>query len=265
MPPRRGGQALTLPARGGPPLTAARTPAKKSAADDGVHHQFRQQVAHEQNSVVCHANRETGQTQDTFIGGGALAVPADRMDSFFPEIYNEDWFFLLGETRLRPVGQVGVAMQQPYDPFANPDRARGEEFGDVLAEGLFALFDDGRRIGDADREYWAMFLAARLEFIEGIRARIEDKDGPISLREKHMLESLAASCGRLQFIWPKTCVAYIKAWQRDRERWRRFMSGVRPIRTAAGGRAAIDVAADRLGLRAHHSTGRTRRPPARAA
>ena len=207
------------------------------------------------NSVVCHANRETGAAQDTFIGGGALAVPADRMDSFFPEIYNEDWFFLLGETMLRRVGQVGVALQKSYDPFASPDRARGEEFGDVLAEGLFALFDDGRRIGDADREYWTMFLSARLEFIGTIRARIEQKPGPITPREKHMLESLAASCGRLQFIWPKTCVAYIEAWQRDRERWRRFMSGVRPIRSRTGGRPAIDVAADRLGLRVYHAGG----------
>jgi hypothetical protein len=216
------------------------------------------------NSVVCHANRETGGPQDTFIGGGALAVPADRMDSFFPEIYNEDWFFLLGETMLRRVGQIGVALQKPYDPFASPDRARGEEFGDVLAEGLFALFDDGRRIGDADHAYWTMFLAARLAFIEEIRARIERSAGPITLREKHILESLAASCGRLQFIWPKTCVAYIEAWQQDRERWRRFMNGVRPIRTAADGRATIDRAVDRLGLRAYHS-GRSRSAGASSA
>ena len=207
------------------------------------------------NSVVCHANRETGASQDTFIGGGALAVPADRMDSFFPEIYNEDWFFLLDETMLRRVGQIGVALQTPYDPFASPDRARGEEFGDVLAEGLFALLDDGGKIGDADHGYWKMFLAARLEFIETIRARIEGYRRPITVREQHMLESLAASCGRLQFIWPKTCVAYIEAWQRDRERWRRVMSRIRPIRSREGERAAIDVAADRLGLRAYHSGG----------
>ncbi len=207
------------------------------------------------NSVVCHANRETGAPQDTFIGGGALAVPADRIDSFFPEIYNEDWFFLLGETMLRRVGQIGVAVQKPYDPFADPDRARSEEFGDVLAEGLFALFDNGGRIADADHAYWTMFLSARLDFIDEIQKRIKDKGGPDAPRERHILDSLAASRGRLQFIWPRTCVAYIEAWQQDRERWRRFMKGVRPIRSTAGGRAAIDVAADRLGLRAYHSSG----------
>ncbi|MFI5897479.1 hypothetical protein ACIA5D_46050 [Actinoplanes sp. NPDC051513] len=206
------------------------------------------------NSVVCHANRETGARQDTFIGGGALAVPADRIDSFFPEVYNEDWFFLVGEVMLRPVGQVGTAFQKPYDPFANPDRARGEEFGDVLAEGLFALFDDGGRIADADRGYWKAFLAARLELIEEIRARIERTIGPITLREKYILESLAAASGRLQFIEPRHCVGYIRAWRRDRERWHRFMRGVRPIRKESNGqRRPIEVALDRLRLRAFHS------------
>ena len=200
------------------------------------------------NSVVCHANREIGEEQDTFIGGGALAVPADRIDSFFPEIYNEDWFFLLGETMLRRVSQVGLALQKPYDPFADPDRARREEFGDVLAEGLFALLDDGGKIDEADRAYWRAFIASRQGLIRRIRARID----PSTVRNEQILQSLAASYGRLQFIWPETCVAYIQAWQRDRERWRRFMSGVRPIRRRAGEREPILVALDRLGLPAIH-------------
>lgn len=201
------------------------------------------------NSVVCHANRETGAPQETFIGGGALAVPADRIDSFFPEIYNEDWFFLLGETMLRPVSQVGIALQKPYDPFANPARARREEFGDVLAEGLFALFDDGRRIADAESAYWESYLAVRLALIEEIRARIENGTGSITPRQKYIVESLAAASGRLQFIKAQTCVDYIEAWQRDRERWRGFMNGARPIRSALNGRRPIEAALDRLQLR----------------
>jgi hypothetical protein len=212
------------------------------------------------NSVVCHANRETGAPQDTFIGGGALAVPTDRIDSFFPEIYNEDWFFLLGKTMLRPVGQVGAAIQKPYDPFASPERARREEFGDVLAEGLFALFDDGGTIDDADGPYWTRFLAARLALIEEIKGRIENKPGPISVRDKQMLESLTASSGRLQIIRSHQCVEYIQAWQRDRQRWRRFMAGVRPIRRTDG-RASIDVAVERVGLRAFNPPAPARHRP----
>ncbi|MDY7090725.1 MAG: hypothetical protein SYR96_37250 [Actinomycetota bacterium] len=177
------------------------------------------------NSVVCHANRDTGAPQDTFLGGGAMAVAADRIDSFFPEIYNEDWFFLVDDTTLRPVGQTGLALQKAYDPYANPERARDEEFGDVLAEGLFALFDDGGKIGDATPGYWKGFLEARLALINTIKQRCgTDPD------REPMRTSLVAASGRLQIITPKDCVVYIGAWQRDREAWRRFIRGIRPIR-----------------------------------
>jgi hypothetical protein len=38
------------------------------------------------NSVVCHAYREAGGDQGTFIGGGALVVGAESMNSFFTNI-----------------------------------------------------------------------------------------------------------------------------------------------------------------------------------
>ena len=43
------------------------------------------------------------------------------------------------EAAARKLPRVGHAKQAEYDPFANPDRARREEFGDLLAEGLYAL------------------------------------------------------------------------------------------------------------------------------
>ena len=36
------------------------------------------------NSAVCHAYRETKGLQDTFVGGGALAVACSDVASFFP-------------------------------------------------------------------------------------------------------------------------------------------------------------------------------------
>ncbi len=60
------------------------------------------------NSVVCHAYREAGGQQDSFVGGGALAVEISRCDSFFPDIYNDDWFYLLdGNERLQPTAIIG--------------------------------------------------------------------------------------------------------------------------------------------------------------
>jgi hypothetical protein len=95
------------------------------------------------SSVVCHAYREAGGPQDAFIGGGALAVEAASFTSFFPNIYNEDWFFLLDDDRLRSSTATGLAVQSPYDPFSDVRRARSEELGDCLAEGVFSLLDTG--------------------------------------------------------------------------------------------------------------------------
>ena len=96
------------------------------------------------HSVVCHAYRQAGGDQQAFVGGGALTVHLERANSFFPDIYNDDWFFLLGDKRIQSVAITGKVRQYPYDPFRTPDRARGEELGDVLAEGIYWLLDQDR-------------------------------------------------------------------------------------------------------------------------
>ena len=69
------------------------------------------------NSMVCHAFRKPGGRQATFVGGGALAVEVKRNCSFFPNVYNEDWFYMLNaEKRLQSVATVGEVLQYPYDP-----------------------------------------------------------------------------------------------------------------------------------------------------
>jgi hypothetical protein len=89
------------------------------------------------NSVVCHAFRDAGGDQGTFVGGGAMAVDVKRNRSFFPSIYNEDWFFLLDEGKwLQSVATVGEVLQYRYEPY-QAERARNQELGDVLAEGIF--------------------------------------------------------------------------------------------------------------------------------
>jgi hypothetical protein len=50
------------------------------------------------NSVVCHAHRLGGGPQGTFAGAGVMGVRCDREDlGFFPNIYNDDWFFFSEE------------------------------------------------------------------------------------------------------------------------------------------------------------------------
>ncbi|MCT2581539.1 hypothetical protein [Actinophytocola gossypii] len=171
------------------------------------------------NSVVCHAYREAGGPQSTFLGGGALAVGADALDSFFPNIYNEDWFFLLGESGLRPTALTGHAVQQPYDPFAHWQRARYEELGDLLAEGLFALLEDGKTPRHATYSFWRGFLVRRFRFINDVMTMVRGADLDPDRRGR-MLAALIAAGNLCQSIRADQCVRYLSAWRADRSVWR---------------------------------------------
>ena len=70
---------------------------------------------HPDNSVVCHARRLAGRFQDVFVSGAVLGVHCNSLPlSFFPDIYNEDWFFFAEGSgdptapsgRRRPAGGV---------------------------------------------------------------------------------------------------------------------------------------------------------------
>lgn len=191
------------------------------------------------NSVVCHAYRAVGEDQDSFIGSGALAVAADRVTSFFPSVYNEDWFFLLGDERLSPVTVAGTVTQRPFDPYVDPERAGSEEFGDSLAEGIFALLDGGGRIRDADERFWDQFLADRRRLITSVLTRIPAL-GRAGAEKARMTQALEAALDRLKLVTADVCVRYLKLWRRDRERWAAYLAGLP--------RAGVPEAAGRLGL-----------------
>jgi len=200
------------------------------------------------NSVVCHANRATGGTQATFIGGGALAVGPESMSSFFPKIYNEDWFFLLNGTRLRPSAMIGSAVQKFYDPFATEDRARTEEFGDSLAEGVFWLLDQDEGLAGANVAYWREFLSHRRRFIGELIGRVD----PANPRAERMTKALEAARGECERIEPSLCVDYLAAWQEDRQRWREHVETMY-LEHAAGlsrhpGSTRVEKALSELGL-----------------
>ena len=195
------------------------------------------------NSVVCHALRDVGDDQDVFIGGGALVVGEAAFSSFFPNIYNEDWFFLLDGLKLRPSAVTGTAWQYNYDPY-NDRRARGEELGDTLAEGVFGLLDNGFGLSDADNAYWSDFLPERRRIISTTIDRVRSSDIEPGQKAR-MVEALKASIGRSHLITPELCVQYLRAWQSDCLRWQRHIRELQRDRRDGTG---IDSALATLGI-----------------
>jgi hypothetical protein len=184
------------------------------------------------NSVTCHARRLVGLPQDNFVTGAALGVNcSDRPLPFFPDIYNEDWFFFSQRAAAREVALVGDAIQERYDPYAFPIRAEQEEFGDLLAEGLFALFArQGRhmpfeqRLGQADIRYWETFFWARRTCLFVTIGELELLVHPsdhTSERVRALVAVRAAERHLDKMITPEMCVEFLQTWQQDRRRWER--------------------------------------------
>jgi hypothetical protein len=191
------------------------------------------------NSVVCHARRDAGLPQDVFLTGAVLGVHCNNLPlSFFPDIYNEDWFFFAREAASRELRRVGQATQLDYDPYASPDRARGEEFGDLLAEGLFALIgqvDPSVRFGEqlraANEAYWSRFIEARHNVITetmGLLSAAVERNGDGRLFSA-LLSMMAAQDQLDHMIAPEDCVRFVDAWQNDLEDWQTFSSHVNNV------------------------------------
>ena len=188
-------------------------------------------VGYPDNSVVCHARREAGMTQDTFAGGGAMAVRIDPHTPFFPTVYNEDWLFLVRREAIERVAVCGKVSQREYDPFLTPERARSEEFGDCLAEGVFALSERDRPAQAANEAYWKAFRLARVRMIEEIIDGL--RHHPDEDRRGRMVQALKTARGRCLAIPPRLYVDYLRAQQADLKTWAQFLAGLEGQRDPA--------------------------------
>jgi hypothetical protein len=198
------------------------------------------------NSVVCHARRLAGRAQDNFISGAALGVNCnDQPLPFFPDIYNEDWFFFSHHAASRELAQVGEAKQDPYDPYDRPERAQHEEFGDLLAEGLYALFEGQKpemsfaeRVRGATQPYWEHFIAARAQELDEVGERLSKLNRrPRLTRTAKMraetrtaaIRSLTVAREQLARLSPDTCVSFLHAWQDDLDVWQRMTTRISSV------------------------------------
>ena len=122
---------------------------------------------------------------------------------------------------------MGEVLQEPYDPY-RAERARAEEFGDVLAEGTFWLLDQGKSASDGDLAHWRDFLAKRKRFIEQVLAH--------GRSDRHHRAGGTGADGRgaegrpraaWHSITPELCVDYLQALVVDQERWQRHIQRIR--------------------------------------
>jgi hypothetical protein len=176
------------------------------------------------NSVACHAYRLGGGKQGVFASASGMGVRCDLDLGFFPNIYNEDWFFFADEAANHRIAKVGESHQREYDPFVDPRRAAFEEFGDLLAEGLYARLDVNEKIWDVDVNYWQDFIKMRMEFHQ----RVTEALGQVGACDRDKADragkSIRAAQDQLTMLTPQLCQKFIRLWQGDLKRWRDYLA-----------------------------------------
>lgn len=181
---------------------------------ESEHDRAADQPPTEDNSAVCHARRLVGAAQGVFASASALGINCGQRLSFFPDIYNEDWFFLLDEIRRSRVTRVGLVRQRGYNPY-QADRARYEEFGDVLAEGLLTHLHL-EIPGEPTAEYWEEFLDARGRMLRALDITLGENDSPFA--ESARVAAAAAEIQR-RSLTPRDCVRFVESFRADRAEW----------------------------------------------
>jgi glycosyltransferase involved in cell wall biosynthesis len=190
------------------------------------------------NSVACHAHRLGRGGQKVFASASGIGVKCDRENlSFFPNIYNEDWFFFSEEAASHKIAKVGVSRQIAYDPYKNPLRAAQEEFGDLLAEGLYARLDRSEDIPGVDIDYWSSFIEIRMAFhkrVEEALAKFSDAELAAKALDLGYISdpglaarihnSIRAAQDQLKEITPSLCQRFVDSWQSDLIKWRRYLT-----------------------------------------
>lgn len=189
------------------------------------------------NSVVCHARRTAGFKQDVFVSGAVLAVNTQHPEmSFFPDVYNEDWFFFARHAAARSLPKIGEVGQEEYKPFVDPWRAKREEFGDLLAEGLYNLFEGtaGWEFKDqlsvaAKPRFWQEVREGREFLIRETSQRLTDamdkRGAADSWQMTEALKSLSYADEQLQDIPNQVCADFIDSWRDDENQWQSLLRG----------------------------------------
>jgi hypothetical protein len=226
-------------------------------------------------SVVGHARRLTGRRQEPFVSGGSLLVNPQLLNGYFAPVYHEDWLCVINHLREGEIAIGGSVGQLPYLPFTTPERAKLEEFGDILLSGLLWLVHARTRKGAAEKShlvaennywreatntrFWKHILEQRAALLADITVRLTGKnfDGPSPL------PSLAGAGQRLSELRPADFVSFTEKWLTSLGEWRGRLSVLSQIDLADKARDMDKVLAE-LGLahvvRTHEvSTRRARR------
>ncbi|MET8849741.1 hypothetical protein [Amycolatopsis sp. NPDC004625] len=164
-----------------------------------------------------------------FVSGGAMALRCAQDLPFFPPVYNEDMVLALDVLHGDPEAAcvAGTLTQDQYDPFGDLHRVAGQEFGEVLVEGLVRA----RGSADAVRpEFWRTVLLDRVTLLRELSAKLN----ALGVHDGERVVEVALGTHRDR--WPAVLATFAADWTRDLETLREFqrdLPAVKQLEAAA--------------------------------
>lgn len=156
-------------------------------------------------SVIGHIEQKYGEQYFPFLSGSFLFINPITCKSFFPLIYNEDWLFMIPSIIQNKVTAVGMISQKNYDPFNDMGRIKLQEFGELIAEGLFELISQSNFERRYDKQFWEEYLNYRQAYVKELLPQADNKHVPF------LKESLSIS----EKIKSMHCLEFIRNWEED--------------------------------------------------
>ena len=168
-------------------------------------------------SIIGHTQLNNGDDFKCFLSGSFLFISPFEINNFFPKLYNEDWVFMTPLLLNNKICTFGEIMQKPYDPFFIPEKATFQEYGEIIAEGLFALLDKKEFNLRYDNCAWDEIIERRrnqlLELQKSVKCDIQK-----SIISKALLQNSK--------ILPCDCTDYMYSLDEDRLSWKLFLEEI---------------------------------------
>jgi len=173
------------------------------------------------DSVVGHVLRGLGAVEHDFISGQYLGLALDRISFHFPDVYDEDWIFLLLHSLELPLARYGTVTQLYYDPFGDMEaECLFQEPGEILVEGLIDAIVMYRRPSLLFEEvFWRKIVFSR-------KSRITEIEG--LLRERPDGRELLHHHGKLAIyheeVDPRTFAKWWRGYFEANKIWRQILA-----------------------------------------
>ncbi|MBI4683915.1 MAG: hypothetical protein HY755_01825 [Nitrospirae bacterium] len=165
-------------------------------------------------SIIDHLDVVAGEKIVSSLSGSFLFIKPFSSYSFFPNIYNEDLLFMLPHIIDRSICSFGSIQQLPYDPFQDPSKASFQEFGDIIAEGLFALLSSNLYEHRFNKKAWEHILNERKKILLNLRDTLKD------IKVQKIIDSAMIVN---KTITTEACLNFLDNMERDRQTWNSFL------------------------------------------